>query len=66
VRKIALNINKDLKLLLLKIELTRAKLNTLASETDKNVYYEQIIELSQKLDELILEYMKMASTSKTE
>lgn len=45
VIKIALNINEDQKLLFLKIELTRAKLNSLASETNR-LPSVQIIELS--------------------
>lgn len=52
-----MNMDKDLNILLLKIEIKRAKLNNLAIETNK-YSIEQTIEISQELDKLILEYMK--------
>jgi hypothetical protein len=56
-RRVSLNIDKELKTLLLKIETKRATLNTLALETNK-FSKEQVIEISQELDKLIFDYMK--------
>jgi hypothetical protein len=53
--------DKDQKILMLKIEITRAKLNNLAFEENEHSR-KQIIELSQELDKLIFEYMKTTST----
>jgi hypothetical protein len=56
-RRVPLNMDKELKILLLKIEIKRSKLNNLAIEANK-YSREQIIELSQELDKLIFDYMK--------
>ncbi|GAB6085694.1 aspartyl-phosphate phosphatase Spo0E family protein [Alkaliphilus crotonatoxidans] len=55
------NVNDEIKMLKIKIEEVRAELNQMIRGNDKHAFNEEIIKLSQTLDDLLMEYIKKSA-----
>lgn len=54
-----INLQKDMNLIYKKIEETRLQLNKLVEEKYDNITDSEVVKLSQKLDKLLVKYVKI-------
>ena len=54
-----INLQKDMNLIYKKIEETRFELNKLVEEKYDNIIDSEVVKLSQKLDKLLVKYVKI-------
>lgn len=54
-----INLEKDMNLIYKKIEETRFELNKLVEEKYDNIIDSEVVKLSQKLDKLLVKYVKI-------
>ncbi len=55
------NVNEEIKVLKEKIEEARAQLNQMINKNNDEAFNEEIIALSQVLDDLLMEYIKKSA-----